>query len=124
MRANDLKSGTGPCERNKKNIAADQKDLLKKSLPIDAQPCGYAIVNGVPNPVFLYPHHHTLADFMHAHDAFGPLINTTPDSQTMRGSQGAKFLVAAAPANHPTASTADSVLTTIRNLPIIRNVVA
>ena len=123
MRANDSKSGTGPCERNKKNIAADQKDLLKKSLPIDAQPCGYALVNGVPNPVFLYPHHHTLADFMHAHDSFGPHITTTPDSQTMRGSQGAKFLVAAAPANHPTASTDDSVLTTIRNLRIIKNVV-
>lgn len=123
MRANDLKSGTGVCERNKKNIAAEQKELLKKSLPFEPLPCGFA--NLTTGEVFLFTHHHTLADFMHAHDSFGPLINTTPDSQTMRGSiAGSKFLAAAAPANHPTASTADSVSTTIRNLPIIKNVFA
>jgi hypothetical protein len=124
MRIGDIKSGTGISERNKKNVAADQKELLKKALPIDPQPCGYAIVGAAPVPVFLYPHHHTLADFMHAHDSIGPNINIAPDSQTMRQSvASSKTLPAPAPANLSNGGVLDSILTTLANLPIVKQVI-
>lgn len=124
MRIGDIKSATGASERNRKNVAADQKELLKKTLPIDPQPCGYAIVAGAPAPVFLYPHHHTLADFMHAHDSVGPNINIAPDSQTMRQSvASSKTLPAPSPANLSNGSILDSILTTLANLPIVKQVI-
>jgi hypothetical protein len=124
MRIGDIKSGTGISERNKKNVAADQKELLKKALPIDPQPCGYAIVGAAPVPVFLYPHHHSLADFMHAHDSIGPNINIAPDSQTMRQSvASSKTLPAPAPANLSNGGVLDSILTTLANLPIVKQII-
>jgi hypothetical protein len=125
IRLNDLVGGIGATEREKQNTAAEQKDLLKKSLPVDSQPCGYAIVNGAPCPVFLFPHHHTLDDMVHAHDSLGPYIQLTPDSQTMRQTvAGPKMLAAPAPANLDNTSALDSLFTTLRGLPIVKQIVS
>jgi hypothetical protein len=124
IRLNDLIGGMGATEREKQNTAAEQKDLLKKSLPVDAQPCGYAIVGGSPAPVFLYPHHHTLDDMVHAHDSVGPNIQLAPDSQTMRQSiASSKTLPAPAPANISVTSIQDSVLTFLRSIGVVKQTI-
>lgn len=102
--------GRNLTNRDKENTAAEQKDLLKKSLPIEGQPCGYALVNGVPNPVFLYPHHHTLDDMVHDHD-LGPQpnIQVVPDSQTLRQMNGSKTLAAPAPCKIETSNIVQQI---------------
>lgn len=73
--------------RGQQNIAADQKNLLKKTLPIEPVPTG--LVFGVQPgtgvlPIYNFPHHHTLSDMVHTHDITVPNIKITTDDKTVR----------------------------------------
>lgn len=73
--------------REQQNIAADQKNLLKKSQPLELVPTG--LVFGVQPgsgilPIYNFPHHHTLGDMIHAHDTTVPNIKLTNDDITVR----------------------------------------
>lgn len=88
--------------REMQNIASDQKNLLKKSLPIEPIPTG--IVIGVTPgsailPIYNFPHHHTLGDMIHAHDSTVPNIKLTDGCKAVRGTAKAKELPAPVMAN-------------------------
>ena len=88
--------------REQQNIAADQKNLLRKSLPIEPVPTG--LVFGVQGgtgvlPIYNFPHHHTLGDMIHAHDVTVPNIKLTNGCKTVRATAKQKELPAPVMAN-------------------------
>lgn len=88
--------------REQQNIAADQKNLLKKALPIELVPTG--LVFGVQPgtgilPIYNFPHHHTLGDMIHAHDTTVPNIKLTTGCKTVRATAKAKEAPAPVMAN-------------------------
>jgi hypothetical protein len=88
--------------REQQNIAADQKNLLRKALPIEPVPTG--LVFGVQPgtgvlPIYNFPHHHTLGDMIHAHDSTVPNIKLTNGCQTVRATAKAKEAPAPVMAN-------------------------
>lgn len=98
--------------REQQNIAADQKNLLKKALPLEPLPTGIiqigqCIVTGTggtstnpaPIPIYNFPHHHTLGDMIHAHDSTVPNIKLTTGCQAVRATAKAKETPAPVMAN-------------------------
>jgi hypothetical protein len=111
IRAQDP-AGLALAPREQQNIAADQKNLLKKALPIEPVPTGIiqigqCIVTGpggtstnpAPIPIYNYPHHHTLGDMIHAHDSTVPNIKLTTGCKAVRGTAKAKEAPAPVMAN-------------------------
>lgn len=102
FRAGDA-SGLIFAPREQQNIAAEQKNILKKALPIEPQPTGYCTVLGGSSagihPIFNYPHHHPMPDGIHAHDSFVPNIKTTTGCKSVRSNAKQKELPAPVMAN-------------------------
>lgn len=95
--------------RVQQNIAADQKNLLKKALPVEPVPTGYCTVlygsSAGVHPIFNYPHHHTLSDGIHAHDQETGNFHLTNGCQAVRATAKAKELPAPVMANTSDPST-------------------
>jgi phage FluMu protein Com len=89
--------------RVQQNIAADQKNLLKKGLPVEPQPTGYCTVlagsSAGIHPIYNYPHHHTLSDGIHAHDQETGNFHLTNGCQAVRSTAKAKEAPAPVMAN-------------------------
>lgn len=110
--------------RGQQNFAADQKNLLKKSLPVEpvptgiiqigtpitlqgSCPCGYSgtaagQITGTTTaliPLYNFPHHHTLSDGVHAHDDMKPNIKMTTGCKSVRATAKAKEAPAPVMAN-------------------------
>lgn len=105
--------------REQQNIAADQKNLLRKALPVEPVPTGilqpgtpiviigtFPAGNGTavgriaaPVPLYNFPHHHTLGDMIHAHDSTVPNIKLTTGCKAVRGTAKAKEAPAPVMAN-------------------------
>jgi hypothetical protein len=88
--------------RIQQNIAAEQKNLLKKALPIEPVPTG--LVFGVQPgtgvlPIYNFPHHHTLSDSIHAHDYQTGNFHLTTDDKTVRATAKQKETPAPVMAN-------------------------
>jgi hypothetical protein len=116
IRAQDP-AGLALAPREQQNIAADQKNLLKKALPIEPLPTGIirpgeCTVQGIdpqggtqfctniaPIPIYNFPHHHTLGDMIHAHDSTVPNIKLTTGCKAVRGTAKAKEAPAPVMAN-------------------------
>lgn len=99
MRTQDP-SGIELTPRGRQDASADQRNLLKKSLPVESKPTGYCIVaygsSAGQHPIFNFPHHHELGDQVHAHENFVPNINKVRSTKEMR--QAAKMKQSPAPA--------------------------
>jgi hypothetical protein len=98
--------------REQQNIAADQKNLLKKAQPIELIPTGFVVgVQGGPNtlPIYNFPHHHTLSDMIHAHDLTVPNIKLTNGCKTVRAT--AKQKEAPAPVMANTSDPSSNIFT-------------
>ena len=102
IRAQDP-AGLALSPREQQNIAADMKNLMKKSLPVEPVPTGYCIVVGGSSsgihPIFNFPHHHTLGDMVHAHDTKVPNIKITDGCKVVRASAAGKVSRAPVMAN-------------------------
>jgi hypothetical protein len=102
IRAQDP-AGLALTPREQQNIAADQKNLLKKALPVEPVPTGFCTVIGGSSsgihPIYNFPHHHTLGDMIHAHDEFVPNIKLTTGCKAVRGTAKAKEAPAPVMAN-------------------------
>lgn len=89
--------------RVQQNIAADQKNLLKKALPVEPQPTGFCTVIGGSSsgihPIFNFPHHHTLSDGIHAHDHLTGNFHLTNGCQAVRSTAKQKEAPAPVMAN-------------------------
>ena len=121
IRAQDP-AGLALAPREQQNIAADQKNLLKKALPIEPVPTGIiqigqCIVTGpggtstnpAPVPIYNFPHHHTLGDMIHAHDSTVPNIKLTIGCKTVRAT--AKQKEAPAPVMANTSDPSSNIFT-------------
>jgi hypothetical protein len=110
--------------REQQNIAADQKNLLKKALPFEPQPTGVCIIasgsSAGIHPIFNYPHHHTLGDMIHAHDSTVPNIKLTDGCKTVRGT--AKQKEAPAPVMANTSDPSSNIFT--QAFQLVKGVVA
>lgn len=99
MRSQDP-SGLELTPRGRQDVSADQKNLLKKTLPFEPEPAGFVLITSGSSvgryDVFLYPHHHELGDQVHAHENFVPNINKVKSTKEMR--QAAKMKQSPAPA--------------------------
>jgi hypothetical protein len=116
IRAQDP-AGLALSPREQQNIAADQKNLLKKALPIELVPTGIVIgVQAGANilPIYNYPHHHTLGDMIHAHDTKVPNIKLTDGCKAVRGT--AKLKEAPAPVMANTSDPSSNIFTQALNL--------
>ena len=102
IRAQDP-AGLALSPREQQNIAADMKNLMKKSLPVEPVPTGYCTVIGGSSsgihPIFNFPHHHTLGDMVHAHDTKVPNIKITDGCKSVRATAAGKVSRAPVMAN-------------------------
>jgi len=85
--------------RGKADVSADQKNLLKKSVPFEEKPAGFVIIGSTRYDVFLYPHHHELGDQAHEHEQFVGNINKVRSTEQMRQISKMKASGAKTPAN-------------------------
>jgi hypothetical protein len=99
--------------REQQNIAADQKNLLRKALPIEPQPTGFCVVIGGSSsgihPIFNYPHHHTLGDMINSHYSTVPNIKLTTGCKSVRAT--AKQKEAPAPVMANTSDPGSNIFT-------------
>lgn len=116
LRAQDP-AGLALSPREAQNIAADQKNLLRKALPLEPLPTGIIqpgacavqgpdpqggvqfCTNLLPIPIFNFPHHHSLGDMVHAHDSTVPNIKTTTGCKSVRATAKQKEMPAPCMAN-------------------------
>ena len=102
IRAQDP-AGLALSPREQQNIAADMKNLMKKSLPVELVPTGYCTIIGGSSsgihPIYNFPHHHTLGDMVHAHDTKVPNIKITDGCKAVRATAAGKVSRAPVMAN-------------------------
>ena len=110
--------------RGIQNLQQEAISLLKKAIPLETQPTGFCVISygsssGV-HPIYNYPHHHTLADGVHAHDTLVPNVKLVNTSTDVRGKAKAKESLAPAGINEPKGNIFEKIGQSIMGLLTIR----